>query len=154
MQRGRRFSHLAGRGVPGLDASSAGRMEGLMRMTIPDRPARRVAAGLPIHVAAVRVLLVEEDGRQRETLLRAIGDMGFDVHAVADAERAMRTLAERAAEIVVLGISNMDGIEVFKSIRRAYPRTQVIVVAGGGGADAVRMAIRYEAVDVLNRSCA
>ena len=124
-----------------------------MRMTIPDRPARSLAAGLPIRLAALRVLLVEEDGRQRETLLRAIGEMGFDAQAVAGAEGAMRTLAERAAEIIVLGVSGIGGIELFRSIRRAYPRTQVIVVTGGG-AEAARMAIRCEAVDMLTRPCA
>src|SRR5437773_2230337 len=94
-----------------------------MRMMIPDRPARSVAARQPIRSTTVRVLLVEDEPRLREMLLRAVTDMGFDVHGVSTAEGAIRAMNERASEIVLLDLNlpGMGGMELFGAIRRAHP---------------------------------
>src|SRR4051794_27361091 len=103
-----------------------------MRMTIPDRPGRSIANKAPIRMNAIRVLLVEDEGRLRDMLLRAVSDMGFEAHGVASAEAAIRAMNERPAEIVLLDLNlpGMSGMDLFAAIRKSDPQTQVIVLTG------------------------
>jgi DNA-binding NtrC family response regulator len=125
-------------------------------MTIPDRPGRSIANKAPIRMNAIRVLLVEDESRLRDMLLRAVSDMGFEAHGVASAEAALRVISERPPEIVVLDLNlpGMSGMDLFAAIRKSHPQTQVIVLTGFGALDAAQRAIHYDAVDFLTKPCA
>ena len=127
-----------------------------MRMTIPDRPGRSIANKAPIRMNAIRVLLVEDESRLRDMLLRAVSDMGFEAHGVASAEAAVRAMSDKPAEIVLLDLNlpGMGGMDLFGVIRKSHPQTQVIVLTGFGGLEAAQRAIHYDAVDFLTKPCA
>ena len=127
-----------------------------MRMTIPDRPGRSIANKAPIRMSAIRVLIVEDESRLRDMLIRAIGDMGFEPQGVPAAEAALRAIAERPAEIIVLDLNlpGMSGMDLFGAIRKSHPQTQVIVMTGFGALEAAQRAMHYDAVDFLTKPCA
>src|SRR5207237_4833856 len=49
-----------------------------------------------------RVLLVEDEPRLREMLLRAIAEMGFECAGATSAEAALRLIAQRSFDTIIL----------------------------------------------------
>src|SRR5215218_7015889 len=68
---------------------------------------------------ARHVLLVEDEPRLREMLVRAVSDMGFEPHGVGSAEAALRAMDEKPFEVVVLDLTlpGMNGMDLFERLR-------------------------------------
>jgi DNA-binding NtrC family response regulator len=115
-------------------------------MTEPPKPIR----------TTLRVLVVEDETRLREMLVRAVNDMGFSAQGVGNAESAARTMTDKSIDIAVLDLNlpGMNGMELFELIRRHHPATQVIVLTGFGDLEAAQKAIHFDAVDFLTKPCA
>lgn len=106
--------------------------------------------------SARRVMIVEDEQRLREMLVRAVTDMGFEASGVASGEAALRAAVdERPAEIVILDLNlpGIDGISVFEALRKKDPALQVIVLTGFGDLGAAQRAIHLDAVDFLTKPC-
>ncbi len=103
-----------------------------------------------------RVLLVEDESRLREMLLRAIGEMGFEPVGAGSAEQAQRTMEHRPAPVVIvdLNLPGASGLDLLRTVRSRWPATQAIVLTGFGDLDAARQAIRLDVVDFLTKPCA
>src|SRR4030042_255007 len=80
----------------------------------------------------IRVLLVDDEERFRESLAQRLGIRGFDVLDVGDGEEALRKVRRYQPEVVVLDrkMPGMDGEEVLREIKRISPVTQVIMLTG------------------------
>jgi DNA-binding NtrC family response regulator len=104
---------------------------------------------------ARHVLLVEDEPRLRDMLLRAVTDMGFEPHGAASAESALRAMEERPFEVVVLDLTlpGMNGMELFERLRARDPALQVIVLTGFGDMGAAQRAIHLDAVEFLTKPC-
>jgi DNA-binding NtrC family response regulator len=104
---------------------------------------------------ARHVLLVEDEPRLREMLVRAVTDMGFEPYGVGSAEAAMRALEERPFEIIVLDLTlpGMNGMEFFERLRAKDAAMQVIVLTGFGDLGAARRAMHLDAVEFLTKPC-
>jgi CheY-like chemotaxis protein len=95
-----------------------------------------------------RVLLVEDDPRQRESVARLIGDKGVEIKAVAEGGEALKALAESVFDcmIIDLKLPDMLGNELLKRMTaediRSFP--PVIVYTG-------RNLTREEEADLLER---
>ena len=73
--------------------------------------------------------MVDDDALFRESLGQNLIDAGFDVHAFAGGEPALRhLLGERSDDLVLLDwkMPEMSGIEVLRRIRQAGLRVPVI----------------------------
>jgi len=103
-----------------------------------------------------RVLLVEDESRLRDMLLRAIAEMGFEPAGASSAEQAQRSMEHRPAPVVIvdLNLPGASGLELLRIIRTRWPATQAIVLTGFGDLDAARQAIRLDVVDFLTKPCA
>lgn len=115
-------------------------------MTVPSKP----------RTAALRVLVVEDEARMRDMLVRAVGEMGFESVAVQSAEQAIKLLGrEPGTDVVLLDLNlpGMDGLELLKHIRTRHPVPEVIVLTGFGSLDAAKIAIRHDVVDFLTKPC-
>jgi DNA-binding NtrC family response regulator len=102
-----------------------------------------------------QVLLVEDEGRLREMLTRAIHEMGFVPTAVGLAEQALRLLEARPFDILVvdLNLPGMGGLAFLEAVRGRWPTTQAIILTGFGDLEAAKQAIRLEVVDFLTKPC-
>jgi DNA-binding NtrC family response regulator len=109
----------------------------------------------PLTPAEVRVLVVDDEGRLRDVLTRAIASWGFLVSGARSAEEALK-LAQSTkfdVSIVDLNLPGMSGIEFFEKLRTDQPDHQVIVLTGFGNLEAARASIRLDVVDFLEKPC-
>jgi DNA-binding NtrC family response regulator len=103
----------------------------------------------------VRVLVVDDEGRLRDVLTRAIGSWGFQVAGARSGEEALKLMqaSKFDVSIVDLNLPGMDGIELFEKFRAIYPEHLVIVLTGFGNLEAARASIRLDVVDFLEKPC-
>jgi DNA-binding NtrC family response regulator len=112
-------------------------------------------AAKPTTPDEVRVLIIDDEGRLRDVLTRAITSWGFQVASARSAEEALRLMhaTKYDISIVDLNLPGMTGIELFEKLRSIQPEHQVIVLTGFGNLEAARAAIRLDVVDFLEKPC-
>src|SRR4051812_40835583 len=92
--------------------------------------------------AADHVLLVEDESRLRDMLVRALREMGFQPSGVTSAEAAVRVLEHGALTpgilILDLNLPGMDGMELLATLRQRWPAVQVIILTGFGDLSAAK----------------
>ena len=103
----------------------------------------------------VRVLIVDDEGRLRDVLSRAIASWGFQVASARSAEEGLRLMQASKFDISIvdLNLPGISGIELFEKLRAIHPEHQVIVLTGFGNLEAARAAIRLDVVDFLEKPC-
>jgi DNA-binding NtrC family response regulator len=103
----------------------------------------------------VRVLIVDDEGRLRDVLTRAIASWGFQVASARSAEEGLRLMQASKFDISIvdLNLPGITGIELFEKLRAIHPEHQVIVLTGFGNLEAARAAIRLDVVDFLEKPC-
>ena len=103
-----------------------------------------------------RVLLVEDEPRLREMLLRAIREMSFKPSGVSSAEQALRLLEQQPHPILIvdLNLPGASGMELLRTARGRWPHIQAIILTGFGDLNAARQAIHLDVVDFLTKPCA
>lgn len=80
-----------------------------------------------------RILLVEDDGALRRSLVEGLGREGFEVVAAATGEEGMACVRGDAGVGVVildLGLPDRDGFELLEEIRGVRPGLGVLILSG------------------------
>jgi DNA-binding response OmpR family regulator len=80
---------------------------------------------------AHRILIVDDEGNHRRSLSISLRMEGFDVLEAADGQHALDTLKRESVDIVVadLMMPRVDGLELARRLRFAYPRTKMILMS-------------------------
>lgn len=94
-------------------------------MTAPDRP---VTPG-----RAASVLVVDDDDDLADVLGRALDRQGWVVHRArtgSDAIASLPSLGVLDAAVVDLVLPGAGGLDVVRSIRRAFPRCRIVALTG------------------------
>ncbi len=104
---------------------------------------------------AAALLLVDDDEAFRKALARELGRVGYDVATAGSGEEALRRVAEREPEVVLLDLRlpDRDGLEVLEAIHTASPGTDVIMLTGHGSIDTAIQAVRAGAFDYVAKPC-
>lgn len=99
------------------------------------------------------VLVVDDEQRLREVLMRGIVQMGFVCDGAGSGEEALRMLRAKPCGVAIidLNLPGIQGMELFEQVRRGWPATQVIVLTGFGDLDTAQQAIRLDVVDFLTK---
>jgi len=99
------------------------------------------------------VLVVEDEQRLREMLLRAIPDMGFRAEGVSNAEQALKLLNDQPRQVLVLDLNlpGMSGLDLLEQVRERWPKVQAVVLTGYGDLDAAKKAIHLDVVEFLTK---
>lgn len=99
------------------------------------------------------VLVVDDEQRLRDVLVRGIVQMGYDCAGSPNGEDALRQMRDspRGVVIVDLNLPGIDGLTLFEKLRRGWPAVQVIVLTGFGDLDSAKQAIRLDVVDFLTK---
>ena len=82
---------------------------------------------------ATSVLLVDDDDDLADVLARAIGRQGFAVHRArtgSDAIASLPSLGRLDAAVVDLVLPGAGGLDVVRSIRRAFPSCRIVALTG------------------------
>jgi DNA-binding NtrC family response regulator len=101
------------------------------------------------------VLIVEDEQRMRELLLRSLTNWGFEASAARSAEEAMRTVEQSPPDIVLLDLNlpGMDGLQFFNALRQKQPEVQGIVLTGFASIEAAKQAVHMDMVEFLTKPC-
>ena len=100
-----------------------------------------------------RVLVVDDDSRNRDLLVKILKKDGYDAWAADDGETAIQLMGEESFEIILtdLVMPGVDGLELLEHVRAHSPRTLVIVVTGFGTVKTAVAAMRSGAYDYITK---
>jgi DNA-binding NtrC family response regulator len=104
---------------------------------------------------AAVLLLVDDDEAFRKVLARELSRLGHDVATAGSGDEALRGVAEREPEVVLLDLRlpDRDGLEVLEAIHAASPGTDVIMLTGHGSIDTAIQSVRMGAFDYVAKPC-
>ncbi|HLI30520.1 MAG TPA: sigma-54 dependent transcriptional regulator [Terriglobia bacterium] len=78
------------------------------------------------------ILVVDDEGRQREIYRDILLDEGYSVDTAASGEAALRILNQKRFDLVItdLNLTGMTGIQLLSAIQQADPTVAVILITG------------------------
>lgn len=114
-----------------------------MELTRPTRPDE------------ARVLVVEDEPRVRELIVRSTQAAGFQASAVWSGEEAVRLNDQTPFDIAIVDyhLPRMDGMQTLQKLRQRSPDLQAIVLTGYANLDVARQAIHLDVVEFLVKPC-
>jgi DNA-binding NtrC family response regulator len=109
----------------------------------------------PRKINEARVLVVEDETRLRDLLLRAVTGWGFEAAAARSGEEALRLNDAQLFDIAILDLNlpGMDGLETLARLREKSTALQAIVLTGFASIDAARQAVHLDVVEFLTKPC-
>ena len=101
-----------------------------------------------------RVLVVDDDRLIREMTRDALVQESFRVATAATGREALSRLVDEGPfDLVITDLSmrEMDGLELLERVKRASPRTEVIVLTGYASLESALQAMRLGAANYLRK---
>ena len=89
------------------------------------------------------ILVVDDDGLQRDVSTALLARLGYKVTAAKSGEEAVSKMAEERFDLLVLDMimpPGMDGADTFEAARRLAPKQRAIIVSGFAETDRVQRA--------------
>lgn len=101
------------------------------------------------------ILIVDDQDDIRMLIEGILGDEGYSTREAKDSQTALRLIAERVPDMIVLDIwledSEMDGMELLKKLVRTHPGLPVIMISGHGNIETAVSAIQIGAYDFIEK---
>lgn len=99
------------------------------------------------------VLIVDDEAAIRRAVQGVLQDDGFLTIQVESGEDALRVVAERQPDLVLLDIwmSGLDGIETLRILRERWPRLPVVMMSGHASIATAIEATRIGASDFIEK---
>jgi DNA-binding NtrC family response regulator len=99
------------------------------------------------------LLLVDDDRHLLDSMAGWLQSQGYEVHAAATYDTAVRLLESQPVDLVLADIrlQQRDGFELLAHCRRNHPALQVILITGYGTVETGVEAIRAGAFDLLTK---
>src|SRR6266700_4845488 len=87
-----------------------------------------------LNTNSTRVLVVDDDARQRSVLAEMVGSLGFTAVTASDGREALELTAERPVDVILtdLIMPGMDGFELLRNLEERGDRTPTIVLTSFG----------------------
>ena len=100
-----------------------------------------------------KIVLIDDEEDIREVMAIALQEAGFTVKTAADGGEGLQLCAEILPQIVMTDIRmpGMDGLQVLKTVKKAYQDVEVIVVTAFGEMDLAIRALQLDASDFLTK---
>lgn len=108
-----------------------------------------------VHSDPIRVLLVDDEVGFAEVISKRLRKRGMLVSPVFTGADAIKTIRKNDFDVAILDLKmeDMDGIEVLKIFKKAYPEMEVIMLTGHGSEKAAKEGLEYGAFDYLTKPC-
>ena len=103
----------------------------------------------------IRVLLVDDEKGFANILTKRLNKRNMDVTPVYTGIEAVQIIRKQDFDVAVLDLKmeDMDGIEVLKIFKKAYPEMAVIMLTGHGSEQAAKEGMEFGAFDYLTKPC-
>ena len=103
----------------------------------------------------VKVLIVDDEDRFRESLSRQLDLRGFTVLDTDNGEDAIKIVRHENPEVVILDkkMPQMDGIQTLKEVKKIRPEVQIIMHTGHGEFESARVTGKHGVACYLEKPC-
>src|SRR5215472_4217128 len=101
--------------------------------------------------ATPSVLIVEDEAKMRRLLELNLGEEGYRIHAVSDAEAALNIIRQEKMDLVLtdLKLPGIDGLEFLQMVKRTNATIPVLVMTAYGTVETAVEAMKAGAVDYV-----
>ena len=108
-----------------------------------------------VHSDSIRVLLIDDEVGFAEVISKRLRKRGMLVTPVFTGTDAIKTIRKNDFDVAILDLKmeDMDGIEVLKIFKKAYPEMAVIMLTGHGSEKAAKEGLAQGAFDYLTKPC-
>ncbi len=101
------------------------------------------------------ILIVDDERDIRELISDILKDEGYTTRLAGNSDDAMSAIAAEQPGLLILDIwlkdSNMDGIDILKTVKRDYPDVPVVIISGHGNIEIAVAAIKQGAYDFIEK---
>jgi DNA-binding NtrC family response regulator len=99
----------------------------------------------------LRVAVIDDEPIACRQIQRGLGKSRYEIETFGDGETAVKRMQEAPFDLVLcdLRLPGINGLDVLKTVKERYPRTEVIVMTGYGSVDTAVEAIRTGAFHYL-----
>ncbi|MDX9788488.1 MAG: SLC13 family permease [Desulfobacterales bacterium] len=103
----------------------------------------------------LKILLIDDEDRFRESLSKQLGLRGFDVLDVNNGEDAIKIVRHENPHVVILDqkMPGMDGIQTLKELKKIRPEVQIIMHTGHGSIESARVTGKHDVFSYLEKPC-
>ncbi|MFW8593019.1 sigma-54-dependent transcriptional regulator [Cribrihabitans neustonicus] len=101
------------------------------------------------------ILIVDDERDIRELISDILEDEGYATRKAGSSDECMAQLEEAAPALLILDIwlkdSQMDGIDILKTVKRESPEIPVVIISGHGNIEIAVAAIKQGAYDFIEK---
>ncbi|MDG1280816.1 MAG: sigma-54 dependent transcriptional regulator [Pseudorhodobacter sp.] len=101
------------------------------------------------------ILIVDDERDIRELIGDILRDEGYAVRLAGNSDDCMSEIAREAPALMILDIwlkdSQMDGIDILKTVKRDNPDVPVVIISGHGNIEIAVAAIKQGAYDFIEK---
>lgn len=100
-------------------------------------------------MATSRIMVIDDEKIVGDMAKLSLEQDGYSVETFLNAEPALKRLQEEQFDVVVTDykMKGIDGMEVLKTVKDRYPKTQVIMITAFANLDAAIEALRRDVHD-------
>ena len=101
------------------------------------------------------ILIIDDEKTLRHFLRLNLQEQGFQVTEAADGKTAMELIDREDFDVALvdLHLTDMDGLDIMRHLRRVSSQTSVIILTGYASVDSAVEALRQGAHDYLTKPC-
>ena len=100
------------------------------------------------------ILITDDERDIRELIGDILEDEGYGTRLAATADE-MAAIADEPPALMILDIwlkdSNMDGIDILKTVKREHPDIPIVIISGHGNIEIAVAAIKQGAYDFIEK---
>ncbi|GAB7081683.1 response regulator [Megalodesulfovibrio paquesii] len=110
---------------------------------------------MPESLHAIRVLIVDDEERFRETLARLLRAKGFQATTAAGALEALALLEQETFQVALLDVKmpGMGGLEALEAMKRLAPAMEVLALTGHASMDVAAAMLERGAANYFLKPC-
>ena len=101
------------------------------------------------------ILITDDERDIRELISDILKDEGFTTRLAGTSDECMAEIAASPPALMILDIwlkdSNMDGIDILKSVKRDHPDIPIVIISGHGNIEIAVAAIQQGAYDFIEK---
>ncbi|MGV6813305.1 MAG: nitrogen assimilation response regulator NtrX [Brevirhabdus sp.] len=101
------------------------------------------------------ILIVDDEKDIRELISDILKDEGYATRVAANSDECMAEVTSNPPGLMILDIwlkdSQMDGIDILKTVKRDYPDTPIVIISGHGNIEIAVAAIKQGAYDFIEK---
>jgi len=100
-----------------------------------------------------KVLVIDDEKSFTEEICEFLRKSGYRCFDAQTGREGMKILKNQEIDLLILDVMlpEMNGLDVLKEIKSAYPQLEVIIISGHGNMDTVITAMRLGALDYLRK---